>query len=94
MAPLATYLPNLGDYAKPAVFAGILAIVVILYQTFFATRYYANLPLVGEPAGRRWFSLRTRWRYYTDCASLYNEAYQNVGVQELITRKQTTLLNY
>lgn len=83
MSPVATHMPNIGDYAKLAVLAGVLAIVVTIYRTFFTTQYYADLPLVGEPAGRKWFSLRTRWRYYTDCASLYNEAYHNVGVQRI-----------
>lgn len=56
----------------------ILSIIFISYQTFSAIRYPSNLPLANEPAGKRRFSWRTRWRYYTDCESLYKEAYDKV----------------
>lgn len=55
-------------------------VLFILHRFLFASPAYpAGLPLVAEPPGRTWFSPRTRWRYYTDCASLYSEAYTKVS---------------
>ncbi|KAI0131891.1 cytochrome P450 [Xylariales sp. AK1849] len=86
MAPLADFLPNLSSYPELVVIGLVLLLACAVYQTFFAIHYPSNLPLVGEPAGRRWFSLRTRWRYLTDCPSLYREAY------EKFTKKGKTVL--
>ncbi|EUC31121.1 hypothetical protein COCCADRAFT_102149 [Bipolaris zeicola 26-R-13] len=38
-----------------------------------------GLPLAGEPDGKKRFSLKTRLRYYYDCAALYTEAYYKFG---------------
>jgi hypothetical protein len=77
MAP-ATNLPP--SFSKEAVIylTVVLSLALVVYWALFSPQSPSELPLVGEPAGRRYFSLRTRWRYYTDCASLYNEGYQNV----------------
>lgn len=56
----------------------LVGCALLIYRAF-AIRYPANLPLVGEPDGKRSFSWRTRWRYYTDCEALYKETYDNVG---------------
>ncbi|KAL7947125.1 cytochrome P450 [Trichoderma barbatum] len=48
-------------------------------KLLFATSYPKGLPLVAERPGAKWFSLRTRWRYYVDCRGLYQEAYENKG---------------
>ncbi|KAL7916890.1 cytochrome P450 [Trichoderma velutinum] len=77
MAPVDTflaYVDDYGDWTKYVVFA---VIIVIFYQLLFATSYPKGLPLVGERPGAKWFSLRTRWRYYVDCRALYQEAYEN-----------------
>ena len=42
------------------------------------SKHVSRLPLVRERPGKRFFSLRTRWAYYTDCANLYRDAYHNV----------------
>ncbi|KAK9785896.1 putative Cytochrome P450 [Seiridium cardinale] len=77
MAPSISILPNIGDrFCSAFICLAILVVVFAAYHTFFVIHYPSNLPLAGEPAGRRWFSLRTRWRYLTDCASLYREAYE------------------
>ncbi|KAK9769887.1 hypothetical protein SCAR479_13432 [Seiridium cardinale] len=77
MAPSISILPNIGDrFGSAFICLAILVVVFAAYHTFFVIHYPSNLPLAGEPAGRRWFSLRTRWRYLTDCASLYREAYE------------------
>ena len=60
---------------------GISATVFLVASLFFGPDPYPNVNLVGEPEGRRWFSLKTRWRYYTDCASLYDEAYNKVSLE-------------
>ncbi|CAI7668103.1 unnamed protein product [Penicillium discolor] len=55
----------------------LVGCALLIYQAFFAIKYPANLPLAGEPGGKRTFSWRTRWRYYTDCEALYKETYEN-----------------
>ncbi|KAG2412462.1 hypothetical protein HFD88_010019 [Aspergillus terreus] len=55
----------------------LVGCALVIYRAFFAIRYPANLPLAGEPDGKRTFSWRTRWRYYTDCEALYKETYDN-----------------
>ncbi|RHZ55175.1 uncharacterized protein CDV56_107749 [Aspergillus thermomutatus] len=54
----------------------VLLGTVIIYPVLFRFRYPANLPRAGEPPGKRSFSWRTRWRYYTDCEELYKETYE------------------
>lgn len=76
MAILATFLPSLGAYGNLVIVPAIIVAVIVVYQTLFAIHYPANLPLAGEPAGKRWFSWRTRLRYYTDCGALYRETYE------------------
>ena len=80
MAPLAEYLANLNNNAVLAVTIGVVALLVIVVRALLAPSDLPDVPLVGEPAGCKSFSLRTRWRYYTDCAALYDEAYQNVSL--------------
>lgn len=41
-------------------------------------RYPNSLPLIREPPGKRWFSLKTRLAYYLDCRNLYCETYETV----------------
>jgi hypothetical protein len=52
-----------------------------VYKSIFAMGDYAgsDLPLVAEPEGRKSFALKTRLRYYYDCATLYTEAYLKVS---------------
>jgi hypothetical protein len=57
----------------------VFSIIFTSYHTFSVIRYPSNLPLANEPAGKRSFSWRTRWRYYTDCESLYQETYDKVS---------------
>lgn len=78
MTSLTSSLPNIGDHIGLVIICVVVLAAFTIYQTFFVIHYPSNLPLAGEPPGRRWFSLRTRWRYMTDCASLYREAYENV----------------
>lgn len=68
--------------------------LLIVYQAFFAIKYPANLPLAGEPDGKRIFSWRTRWRYYTDCEALYKETYEKVRSSTLILTAILTCIKY
>ncbi|KFX93485.1 hypothetical protein O988_06800 [Pseudogymnoascus sp. VKM F-3808] len=65
---------SLQTIALAAIFIAVFAHLVIGYLT--QVRYPPNLPRVREPAGATRFSLKTRWDYYTDCKSLYKEAYE------------------
>lgn len=68
---------------------GVAAAVVVvmlygLYQAVFTVGEYdkLGLPLAGEPAGKTNFTIKTRLRYYYDCAALYTEAYHLVSGSE------------
>ncbi|PWY94780.1 cytochrome P450 [Aspergillus sclerotioniger CBS 115572] len=65
----------------PAAVFGLLAIAVTIYKFVFAVSEYDNLglPLAGEPDGAKRFSLKSRLRYYYDCAALYTDAYYRFG---------------
>ncbi|KAK8867734.1 cytochrome P450 [Apiospora arundinis] len=63
--------------AVAGVLFAVLAIGLVLHFVFFSIEYPPSLPRIGEPAGRRYFSWRTRWRYMTDCQRLFQEAYEN-----------------
>lgn len=65
--------------------------VVLLFALVFIGLYSLNalvsvpypkgVPLLREPPGATRFSFRTRIAYYTDCPSLYREAYENVSLE-------------
>lgn len=59
----------------------ILAVIYTMYTVMSTVGEYDDLglPLAGEPDGKKRFSLKTRLRYYYDCAALYTEAYYKVG---------------
>jgi len=81
MVSLFADMPNLGELAMPAAVVGIIAVVATIYRILFAMGEYNNLglPLAGEPDGKESFTVRTRLRYYYDCAALYTEAYRKFG---------------
>lgn len=80
MAPV--FLDRLPPLASPLGFALIaVAGFVLLYlieRYVLDVPYPQGIPIVGQPAGARRLSLRTRLRYYTNCESLFREAYDNV----------------
>lgn len=59
-----------------------VVVIVGLYMlnTLVSVPYPKGVDLVREPAGATRFSLKTRLAYFTDCASLYREAYHNVSL--------------
>lgn len=61
--------------------AGVVAIIAIVsvYQAFFTIHYPSSLPRIWERPGKKGFSLKTRWKYYTDCETIYKDVYKNVS---------------
>jgi hypothetical protein len=58
---------------------GLFALFTGLTALYFVTiRYPSNLPRVRERKGATRFSLTTRLAYFTNCKSLYEEAYEKV----------------
>lgn len=81
MAPPSIPLKQLENFSPWVLYGGCAVAVLIIFRWFFSSpQYPASIPRVGEPPGRTWFSPRTTWRYYTDCASLYKEAYDKVRI--------------
>ncbi|KAF7559762.1 hypothetical protein G7046_g4395 [Stylonectria norvegica] len=65
---------------------GCLGCLISIYwvdRLFFSVPYPPGIPLLREPKGARRFSLRTRLGYYTDCESLFREAYENYAKKGL-----------
>ncbi|GFF55814.1 ent-kaurene oxidase [Aspergillus udagawae] len=77
MIPVPTEVQSPGEMILPAAVFGLLVVAVTLYKFVFAVSEYDNLrlPLAGEPDGAKRFSLKSRLRYYYDCAALYTDAY-------------------
>ncbi|RYP79596.1 hypothetical protein DL770_006597 [Monosporascus sp. CRB-9-2] len=73
--------PISGNVAMTAAIFGVLAVAYTIYKAVSAVGDYdgLGLPLAGEPDGKKKFSLKTRLRYYYDCAALYTEAYHKFG---------------
>jgi hypothetical protein len=79
MTPPSIHLKQLQDFTPWVLYGGCGVAILIIHRVFFSSpQYPASIPRIGEPPGRTWFSPRTTWRYYTDCASLYKEAYDKV----------------
>ncbi|UNI13569.1 hypothetical protein JDV02_000299 [Purpureocillium takamizusanense] len=80
MASLGWTWPSL-IVRSDVVAVGMLLAVATFYNFYFTIRYPRNLARVGRKPGQTGFTLRTRWQYYTDCESLYREAYENYSKQ-------------
>lgn len=63
---------------------GSLLLIYLIERYVLSVPYPPGVQLVREPVGARRFSLRTRLAYYTDCESLYREAYENVSLKAYI----------
>lgn len=55
----------------------VFTTIAILVRQKFTIKYPDNLPRIREN-GRTRFSLRTRLAWYTDCKSLFQDAYETV----------------
>lgn len=74
-------MPPTDDWLLPFPVFVALGFGAAVYRSVFAMGDYAGsgLPLAAEPQGKKSFTLRTRLRYYSDCAALYTEAYRQVS---------------
>lgn len=55
-----------------------LAVLYVAHSLFFSVPYPQGVPLIREPPGKRSFSWKTRLAYFTDCKSVFREAYEIV----------------
>jgi hypothetical protein len=78
MASLLLSILALGAF-KITALCGLFALFTGLTALYFVTiGYPSNLPRVRERKGATRFSLTTRLAYFTNCKSLYDEAYEKV----------------
>ncbi|KAM5343521.1 hypothetical protein ACJ41O_012058 [Fusarium nematophilum] len=78
MAPLLLeHLPSLTSPLGIALVASAGIVVLFLIERLINVPYPPGIPLIREREGARWFSLRTRFAYLTDCETLFQEAYHN-----------------
>ncbi|KAK2009715.1 cytochrome P450 [Colletotrichum eremochloae] len=80
MAPISHLLPAVTSISGISLLAlGPVVLLYVISRAFYSVPYPKGIPLLGEPDGATRFSIRTRWRYYTDCTGLFREAYENYG---------------
>ena len=87
MAPLFhPLLENLNIDSVVALIA-VIAGLILFFIDYLLLRvpYPKGIPLLREPEGATWFSLRTRLAYYTNCEALFRDAYQNVSLTSVIS---------
>lgn len=53
-------------------------VVAIVYRAIEAHWFYIGIDLVREKPGGKRFSLWTRFMFYIDCSSLYNDVWHKV----------------
>lgn len=56
------------------------SLVYVIERFLVSTPYPPNIALIREGPDARRFSLRTRLAYYTDCKSLFQEAWDKVRI--------------
>ncbi|OJD24152.1 hypothetical protein ACJ73_04487 [Blastomyces percursus] len=64
----------------------VSTVVLIAFTCFAYTSARCGdgiIPRIRESPGKKWFSLKTRWAYYTDCAGLFSDAYNNFSKKGL-----------
>lgn len=74
------YAPHWGSPIGIALTSALVIICLYILDTLISVPYPKGVPLLREPPGARRFSLKTRLAYYSDCASLFQEAYENVSI--------------
>ncbi|KAK2027177.1 cytochrome P450 [Colletotrichum zoysiae] len=78
MAPISHLLPSVTSLSGISLLAlGPIVLLYLISRVFYSVPYPKGVPLVGESDGATRFSIRTYWRYYTDCEGLFREAYDN-----------------
>jgi hypothetical protein len=77
--------PNLAiliDHFKLPILIWLAVLFSILYainSVFFTIHYPADLPRIYERPGKSAFSIRTRWKYLSNCQKLFSDAYETVS---------------
>lgn len=79
MAPTLDNLPPLTSPLGLTAIALSCFVLVYLLERYLSVPYPPGMPLLREPEGAKRFSLKTRLAYYTDCAGLFHEAYNDVS---------------
>lgn len=83
MALFESLLPQQQQLGSSAVYFALFSALVFvgLYSlnALISVPYPKGVPLLREPPGATRFTLKTRLAYYTDCPSLYREAWENVS---------------
>ncbi|WDK19393.1 cytochrome P450 [Colletotrichum graminicola] len=78
MAPISHLLPAVTSMSGISLSAlGLVVLLYLISRAFYSIPYPKGISLVGEPDGATRFSIRTYWRYYTDCEGVFREAYDN-----------------
>lgn len=62
------------------IFFASLLVLYVFHPSFFNVQPPEGVPLLRERPGKRVFSLKNRLSYFTDCESIYSEAYRGVRV--------------
>ncbi|TDZ46961.1 Cytochrome P450 monooxygenase tenB [Colletotrichum trifolii] len=75
MAPTSQLLPAMTSWSGMGLLALGATIILFLVDRMLRVPMPKGIPLIGEPEGATRFSVRTIARYYTDCAGLFREAY-------------------
>lgn len=78
MASSSHSLPQPGSPLGLALALSVLFVVLYAANSYLTVRYPKGVTLIREPPGAKRFSWRTRLAYYTDCRTLYREAYNEV----------------
>lgn len=81
LVPLFAALWVYSTYSNFLLSLAFVTLASILVGHFSTFRYPAEIPRVREPAGKRYFGLKTRLAYYTNAKGLYQDAYEKVSDQ-------------
>jgi hypothetical protein len=72
-------LSILFEFPIPIGLALLFSTLYGINRIFFRIHYPADLPRIYERPGKSSFSLRTRWKYLTNCQKLFSDAYDTVS---------------
>lgn len=87
MAPPNFAVPQPGSPVGLALILSGLCIILYIVGLYISVPLPKGVALIREPSGARRFSWRTRLAYYTDCASIFREAYHEVRYRKLTTEE-------
>lgn len=82
---------NFGISIGVVVFCFSALWVLYVVHSFFRVSLPKGVPLLRERPEKRTFSLKNRLSYFTDCESIYREAYHGVCVLKTQDTRQDNL---